>query len=70
MMTSIESCTATSKGPVGAEEGPVVDVARALLFVVESPLPTLLVVEREGSRCMNSDGSAFKAFLATAVKSF
>jgi hypothetical protein len=61
MITSIESCTATSKGP--DDKGPVVEDARA----VESPsLAMLLVVEREGSRCMNSDASAFKAFLAAA----
>ena len=54
----MESCTATSKGP----DGPVVEDAGAL-FVEESPLA---VVDKDGSRCMKSDGSAFKAFLATA----
>ena len=66
MMISIESCTATSNGPL---EPVVEDAATAAEPLVDSlSLPTLfVVVDNEGSRCMNSEGSAFKTFLVEAV---
>ena len=69
-MISIESCTATSNGPFD----PVVDDAATAveaLVALDSPpaLPTLfefVTVDNDGRRCINSDGSAFKTFLAGA----
>ena len=53
IITSIESWTATSNGPVGL-------VVETLLTAAESPLPVLFEVDKDGRRCINSAGNAFK----------
>ena len=53
IITSIESWTATSNGPVGL-------VVETLLTAAESPLPVLLEVDKDGSRCINSAEIAIK----------
>ena len=69
MIISIESCTATSNGPLEPVVEDAATAAEAFGEVEPTPaLPILLllaVVDNDGSRCMNSEGSAF-TFLAVA----
>ena len=53
IITSIESWTATSNGPVGLD-------VETLLTAEESPLPVLFEVDKDGSRCINSAKIALK----------
>ena len=57
MITSMESCTSTSKGFV-------VEVAEPLF--VDWPLSPVTLVDKGGKRCTISLGSAFNGFLAVA----